>query len=134
MKKHYHISITTRAGDALIPEKALQKDDFLLGVFASNKTKALLQGSGGTPEKKEYVVFGEDDTVRAFADDLISRYIDYRTLCFCGIEKVSKDDFCLSIVEISPSPKVLEQTLRGIMSRSCQGLPIPEFHIPSDMN
>ena len=134
MKKHYHISIATLAGDVLIPEKALQKDEFLLGVFASNKTKVLLQGSGGTPEKKEYVVFGEDDAVRAFADDLISRFIDYRTLCLYGIEKVSKDDFCLSIVEIAPSPKALEQVLRGIMSRSCQGLPISELHFPSDMN
>lgn len=122
MEKYYQITISARDGGNLIPEEALRRDGFLIGVFASNKTKAVMRGSGGSPSRKEYIVCADYKTAKAFAEDVVSRYLDYRGLSLLGIEDANKDDFEVSIKEIGDDMQSLEQSLMEMLSRSCQAL------------
>ena len=130
MEKYYQITISTRDGSNLIPEEALQKDEFLIGVFASNKTKAVMRGSGGSHSRKEYIVCADYQTAKAFAEDVVSRYLDYRILSLLGAMDVCKDDFEVSIKEIGDDMQSLEQSLTGMLSRTCQAFGASMFPGP----
>ena len=130
MKKHYHITISARDGGCLIPEESLQRDDFLIGVFAANKTRVTMKGSGGSSSRKEYVIYSDCTKAKAFADDLVSRFIDYRTLSLLGSMNVGKDDLEIKIKEIEDTTEALEQTMMEMMARSCLAIGAPLFPGP----
>ena len=82
-----------------------------------NKTGVSPRGSGGSPDKCEFVVNGEREQVEAFAKDVVSRYMDYRHVVeMTGQEKLGKLVF--SIAEISDDPILLEQFLMEMTDRT----------------
>lgn len=115
----------------MIPEASLQKEDVLIGVFAANKTGVIIKSGGGAPSGKEYVIYADEEGAKAFADDLVTRFAEYRTLCLYGVEKVDRQDFKIAIDEIPDSPSAFDNVLKGIMGRTCKAFNIPFPFSPS---
>lgn len=127
MKKHYHITIALRNGGDLIPEESLRTDETLIGVFASTRTGVLAKGFGGTSAQKEYVVYADRQKAEAFADEVVSRYIDYRAVCLLGLEKVDRNDYLVTIEEIDDNPQSLERILMDMIGRTYESLGFPAW-------
>lgn len=118
MEKMYHVVVATEDAKPLLPNPFNKRnDEFLLGVFAMNNTGVSPRGSGGSPEKKEFVVRGERSQVEDFARDITSRYMDYRHLVEVTDQiKLGKIEY--SITEIAEDPMLLEQFLMEMTDRT----------------
>jgi len=118
MKKMYHVVVATEDASPLLPDPFNKGNEgFLLGVFAMNKTGVSPRGSGGSPDKSEFVVNGEREQVEAFAEDVVSRYMDYRHV----VEMTEQEDLgklVFSIAEVSEDPLLLEQFLMEMTDRT----------------
>ena len=125
MNKMYHVVVATEDASPLLPDPFDKRNEgILLGVFAMNKTGVSPRGSGGGPDKCEFVVSGEKEQVEAFAEDVVSRYMDYRRMVEMT-EQTELGKLVFSIAEISDDPMLLEQFLMDMTDRTLRSRGLP---------